>query len=97
MNFYKHFHVYCLIWAEFGIRDMYVMLLSVSQVHENWQRDRHAFITSINKMTKQNHTFQTGCSHSSVAQNPSPMGCYAMSPGQEIPRFQGTYSLHLDG
>jgi hypothetical protein len=53
---YKNFRVYCLIWAESGIGDVYVMLLSISQVHKNWQRDRHAFITSINEtMNKITH------------------------------------------
>jgi len=56
MNFYKNFHVYCLIWAESGIGDVYTMLLSISKVHENWQTDRHAFITSINEtMNKITH------------------------------------------
>lgn len=50
MNFYKNFHVYCLIWADFGTRAVYVMLLSVRQVHKNWQRGRHTFLTSINEM-----------------------------------------------
>lgn len=26
------------------------MFLGISQVYKNWQRDRHAFITSINEM-----------------------------------------------
>jgi hypothetical protein len=42
-EFLKNFCVYGLIWAEFGIRVVNVTLLSVSLVHENWQREGHAF------------------------------------------------------
>jgi len=44
------FYPYCTIWVKFSIRDLHTLLLTICKLHENWHRQFHTLLTSVNEM-----------------------------------------------
>jgi len=43
--------MYCLLWVEYSVRELHIMLFSISEFHKEWSSKGHAFLASVNETT----------------------------------------------